>query len=104
MCSHNMVQACAKSTQLKHLQENIYHNIMLAMLKTMHETFNGTIDTIRMTMLVLSCLNTNKTKHPFRPFLIHRISKHRTRYRNMNWIRLQVQNCKGKLPSKECKN
>src|SRR4051794_33211401 len=28
-----MVQACAKSTQLKHLQENIYHNLMLAMLK-----------------------------------------------------------------------
>src|SRR3954465_4450992 len=28
-------------TQLKHSQENIYHNIMLAMLKTMHETLNG---------------------------------------------------------------
>ena len=44
--SQNMVQACAKSTQIKHLQENINHNIMLPILETMHETSNGTINTL----------------------------------------------------------
>ena len=30
----------------KHLQENVNHNIMLPILETMHETSNGTINTL----------------------------------------------------------